>query len=98
MPPNRFDHLLGLIAQIITKDDSTRATISPEERLAIMLRFLASEETKQAPSQYFQVGKSTVSIVFEEVCDAISNVCGKNVLLKSIIKWFVMFSKTTEKC
>ena len=71
MSPNRFDHLLGLIAPIITKDDSIRATIPPEERLAITLRFLACGETQQALSQYFQVGKSTVSKILEEVCDAI---------------------------
>ena len=34
-PNNRFDHLLGLIAPIITKDNLMRATIPPEERLGI---------------------------------------------------------------
>ena len=58
---NRFDHLLGLIAPVITKDNLMRATIPPEKRLVITLGFSASGETQQALSQYFQVGKLTVS-------------------------------------
>ena len=73
MSPDRFDHLLSLIAPIITKNDSIRATIPPDERLTITLRFLASGGSEQALSNYFQVGKSTVSVIVDEVCDAIWN-------------------------
>ena len=41
MSPERFDHLLGLVENSITKEDiNIRKAISAEESLAVTLRFL----------------------------------------------------------
>ena len=59
--PERFDHLLQLV----------RPPIPPNERLAATLRYLASGDTKQSISFQFKLGKSTVSGIIDEVCEAI---------------------------
>ena len=42
---NRFDHLLELLRPIILKNNGVRAP-TPDERLAIALRFLARGESR----------------------------------------------------
>ena len=59
MSPNRFEHSLGLIKPMIMKKNAVRAPISPLERLAIPLRFLASGESQTSLSYYFKIGKET---------------------------------------
>ena len=44
------------------------------ERLAVMLRFLASEEPQQSLSFAYRIGKSTLSRILRETCDAIFSV------------------------
>ena len=62
MSPERFDHLLGLVENSITKEDTNfRKAISAGERLAVTLRFLASGESQQSLSFAYLIGKSTLS-------------------------------------
>ena len=43
MSPERFDNLLSMATSLIAKEGTNfRKSISPEERLAVTLRFLAS--------------------------------------------------------
>ena len=42
MTPQRFKHLLSLVEEDIAKDSTRRHTISPAEKLAITLRYLAT--------------------------------------------------------
>ncbi|KAI4469788.1 hypothetical protein MML48_1g06842 [Holotrichia oblita] len=67
-----FDELLDLIANDIRKSDSNyREAISPEERLAITLRYLATGDTFYTIGHSFRVGFSTVSAIVTEVCAAL---------------------------
>ena len=72
MSPERFDHLLGLVENSITKEDTNfRKAISAGGRLAATLRFLASGESQQSLSFVYLIGKSTLSRIIRETCDAI---------------------------
>ena len=67
MSPERFDHLLGLVENRITKEDTYfRKAISAGERLAVTLRFLASGESQQSLSFAYLIGKSTLSRIIKE--------------------------------
>ena len=47
MSPERFQHLLSLVRPLIEKEDiKFRKAISPAERLAITLRFLATDDSQ----------------------------------------------------
>ena len=72
MSPERFDSLLKMVAPLISKKDTNfRKAISPEERLAVTLRFLASGESQQSLSFSYRIGRSTLSNILRETCDAI---------------------------
>ena len=68
MSPERFSHLLSLVQERITKNDTRfRKSISAEERLVLTLRFLATGELSFA----FRVGRQSVSRIVAETCEAI---------------------------
>ena len=73
MTPQRFKHLLSLVEEDIAKDSTRRHTISPAERLAITLRYLATGDSQQSQSFNFRVGRSTVCGIVNEVCVALWN-------------------------
>uniref|UniRef100_A0A6P7G6W6 Protein ANTAGONIST OF LIKE HETEROCHROMATIN PROTEIN 1-like n=1 Tax=Diabrotica virgifera virgifera TaxID=50390 RepID=A0A6P7G6W6_DIAVI len=67
-----FDELLHLVENDIRKSDTNyREAISPEERLAITLRYLATGDTFYTIGHSFRVGFSTVSAIVVEVCEAL---------------------------
>ena len=73
--PERFDHLLSLVSPIISKASTNyREPISAGACLAITVRFLASDESQQSLSLSYRMGKSTVSYIIRETCDAIYSV------------------------
>ena len=75
MSPERFQHLLGLVSPLITKKDTKmRAAITAEERLAVILRFLANGDSQQSLSFSFRMGKATVSKIVAETSEAIYEV------------------------
>lgn len=72
MSPERFEHLLSLVAPRISKQKTKlREPIGPAERLCITLRDLASGDSQQTQSFHFRVGKATVSKIISETCNAI---------------------------
>ena len=72
MNPERFEHLSSLVGPLIKKEDTKlRKSISPAERLIITLRYLERGDSQQSLSYAFRVGKSTVSGIIAETCDAI---------------------------
>ena len=72
MTPERFDHLLNLIRDKITKKDTRfRKPVSAEESLALTIRFLATGESQQSLSFSYRLGKATVSNIVSETCQAI---------------------------
>lgn len=72
MSPERFEHLLSIVAPLITKKPcNSRTPISPQERLILTLRFLASGDSQQSQSFAFRLGKTTVSNAIIETTHAI---------------------------
>ena len=83
MTPNRFEHLLTLVGPLIQKETTRfRETISPPQRLALTLRFLATGESQQLLSFSYRMGKTTVSKIVSETSSAIYKAL-KSLYLKS---------------
>ena len=74
MSPDRFDHLSVLPRIRIAKKHHILPPITPEERLAVTLRYLATRSTKQSIAFEFKLGRSTVSSIINEVCEEIWDV------------------------
>ncbi|KAK7095652.1 hypothetical protein V1264_005034 [Littorina saxatilis] len=75
MDPQHFDHLLGLVGPSIHKQDTyCRDSISPGERLAVTLRFLASGDSYRSLSYLYRIGKSTLAEIIPATCLAICDV------------------------
>ena len=74
MSPERFEHLLSLVApHIVKKECRSREPISPSERLVITLRYLATGDSQQSQSFNFRVGRTTVCNIIFETCLGIWN-------------------------
>jgi len=72
MSPERFDHLLSLVGPLIKKQDTKfREAITPGERLALTLRFLASGDSQVSLAFQFRVGDKSVSRIVSETSLAI---------------------------
>ena len=72
MSPERFEHLLTCVGPLISKGSCrSRKPIPAAERLLVTLRYLATGDSQQSQSFYFRMGRSTVSNVLRETCDAI---------------------------
>ena len=72
MSPERFEHLLSLVGPVIQKQDThLRESISAEERLVVTLRFLSSGDAQQSLCYSFRMGRTTVSNIISETCQAI---------------------------
>jgi hypothetical protein len=72
MSPDRFDHLLSLVGPLIAKKHcKSRKPISPSEHLAVTLRYLATGDSQQSHTFYFRIGRSTVSNIVKETCNAL---------------------------
>jgi len=81
MPYSNLVALAELIGPYIKKKDTVmRMSIPPSERLALAIRFLATGESFQSLSFQFRIGKATVSGIVTEVCEAIYDVLGKDLL------------------
>jgi len=56
MSPDRFEHLLSLVAPIITKKDTRmRKAIGPAERLSLTLHYLAYGDSQQSNSFAYRI-------------------------------------------
>ena len=72
MSPERMEHLLQLVAPLITKKDTNcRNAIPADERLMLTLLYLASGNSQVSLSYLFRMGKKTVSRVVSETSKAI---------------------------
>lgn len=70
-----FNNLLNMVSPLIKKEDTTmRISISPGERLAVTLRFLATGDSFMSLQYLFRIPQSTISCIIPEVCDAIYKV------------------------
>ncbi|XP_046862866.1 protein ANTAGONIST OF LIKE HETEROCHROMATIN PROTEIN 1-like isoform X2 [Xenia sp. Carnegie-2017] len=71
MTPSRFDLLLGLVGPYLKKNSLYREPVSPEERLAVTLRFLATGDSQQSIAFSFRLGHGTVTKIVEESSEAL---------------------------
>jgi len=73
MTPEMFGEVLGLVEPLIAKKDTNfRKAIPPRERLAIILRFLATGDSFKSLSYLFKVSKQVISTIIPSVCEAIT--------------------------
>ena len=78
MPYAKFLALVEAVGPLLTKQEThMRTSIAPNERVALAIRYLATGETFQSLSFQFRIGKSIVSQIVMEVCDAIYQVLGR---------------------
>ena len=81
MSRERFYHLLKFLEPLVLKQKKKiQKPISAGENLSITLRFLATTELHQSLSFSSRMGRSTVSNITSEMCDAIYNVLWKTYL------------------
>ncbi|KAM4043690.1 uncharacterized protein ACNLHF_013942 [Anomaloglossus baeobatrachus] len=72
LPQQGFDELLTLLRPKITHADTyMRQAISAEQRLLVTLRFLATGENFSSLHLQFRLGKTTISEIIKETCQAI---------------------------
>ncbi|XP_029659443.1 protein ANTAGONIST OF LIKE HETEROCHROMATIN PROTEIN 1-like [Formica exsecta] len=73
MNVERFEYLLSLVGPLIKKREMYTA-ISPTQRLAMALRFLAAGDSQYTQSFLYRCGQSTVSQILAETTRALDSV------------------------
>ncbi|KAM0737133.1 Protein ANTAGONIST OF LIKE HETEROCHROMATIN PROTEIN 1 [Formica fusca] len=81
MTSQLFEALLILVGPVLVKEYVVRKPISPEIRLQITLRFLASGDSMKSLSYAFRVAHNIVSKIISETCEAIRNCLRNSVFL-----------------
>nr|CAI5867145.1 unnamed protein product [Callosobruchus analis] len=72
MSATDFDHLLELISTKLRKKDTRmRKPITPGERLAVTLRYLATGDSYKSLMYLFRIPQTTIARIIPECCDAI---------------------------
>ena len=72
MDVNSFRRLVEVTSpRIVKRNTRMRCPISPSERLALTLRFLATGETFRSLEFQFRVSRTAISYIVLEVCEAI---------------------------
>ena len=82
--PERFHHLVDLLREKISKENRYQLPIYPEERLAITLRYLATENSQRDVAFVFKIGQLTIYHIIIEVCDKIWDVLNEYVRPSSL--------------
>lgn len=72
MSPESFQYILNIVGPKIQKKDTRfRKSISPSERLCLTIHYLAYGNSQQSLSFSYRLGRSTVSEIIRETCEAI---------------------------
>ena len=72
-----FDRLLARVGPLLSRRgyrSDHRPDISPNERLALTIRYLATGSSQMSLSFNFRIGRSTVCSILQETCSAIWDV------------------------
>ncbi|XP_064796317.1 uncharacterized protein LOC135516161 [Oncorhynchus masou masou] len=96
---SQFDHLLQMVGARITRMDTNyRESISPVERLAICLRFLATGDSYRTIGFSFRVGRSTVAGIVPSVAQAIWDcLVGENMPVPKEEDWRTITAENLER-
>ncbi|XP_059147843.1 uncharacterized protein LOC131953030 [Physella acuta] len=73
MNRDTFEYILNNIRPYIEKQSSFRKCISPEERLAVTLRYLSTGLAFRSLAFSYRIAHSTIAKIIYETCDAIWN-------------------------
>lgn len=85
MSSEDFEILLNLIEPVIRKRDTNyRDAISPKERLAVTLRFLATGDSFTSLMYLFKISKQSISTIVTEVCRALNEALKHQVQVSTI--------------
>ena len=71
MLPPKFEELLNLVGPHLVKNCCNREPIGPEERLSIILRYLASGNSHTSMSMGYRMSPTTIGRIILETCMAI---------------------------
>ena len=72
MSPETFEQLLTMAGPIISKKDTyMREAVGAAERLSLTIHYLAEGASQQSMSFQYRIGRSTVSGIIHETCQAI---------------------------
>nr|CAH7736041.1 unnamed protein product [Callosobruchus chinensis] len=71
MHQDTFNYILDAIRETIDKTSNFRETISPEERLSVTLRYLATGSSFKTLGYSFRISDVTVGRIVHETCHAI---------------------------
>lgn len=71
MSATQLEKLLEIVGANLQKQDVVRESISPAERLALTLRYLASGDSMTSMSYQYLVGVTTTSNIIKETCAVI---------------------------
>jgi hypothetical protein len=96
MSPSEFEFLINLIGQNISKKDAAfRKAISVQERLALMLRFLASGNWYISLQYLFKISKQAISCIVPEVCEALVEKLKDYIQVRQILL-FVVYERNLK--
>lgn len=77
--PDLFQELLNKVGPIIERKDTfMRKALTPTERLAITLRYLATGDSYKSMRFGFRVAHNTISVLIPETCEAIIQAFGED--------------------
>ena len=75
--PETFDYILNSIKHKIQRlNTNIRVAIDPRTRLYVTLHFLSSGSSYQTIAMHYALGRSTVSAIVIDTCEAIISVLG----------------------
>ncbi|XP_073411611.1 uncharacterized protein [Dendrobates tinctorius] len=100
MTKETFPYLLGRVKEVIRRQDTQlRRAITPEERLLVTLRFLATGETLSSLHFQYRIGISTLSGIVADTCQALWNVlCPKFMPMPTTEKWLEIADRFWTVC
>ena len=78
MSPEQYEDLLQGVAPLLkARQCRTRESISPAERIALAVRYLASGSSQQSKAFNFSLGRTTICKIIQEICEAMWSKTGK---------------------
>ncbi|CAG4981029.1 unnamed protein product [Parnassius apollo] len=98
MSPTDFEYLLTIIAPKISRQDTImRSAISPQDRLALTLRFLATGDSYTSLQYTFRILKQSMSCIVPEVCEAIIEALKENIKMPTTESEWIQISKKFDE-
>jgi len=96
MSPHEFESLINLNGEkILKKDTAFRKAIYVQERLAVMLHFLAYGDSYVSLQHLFKITKQAISCIVPEVCEALVEKLKDYIQVRQILL-FVVYERSLK--